>query len=393
MRIRVGARRGDIVGGTNVALQAGVDYLAARGGGTLEIGPGRYVMKDSLRLASGVRVAGAGSRTVLLKAPGPESRIRIDCDWGQLKITPRSVKGFEVGMGVSVGDDGNPGWHVTTATITAIERGALYVDAHMVGNYTVEHSGWVRGAVPVVSGVDVEDAAVENLVVDGNAARVPEINGCRGAGIYLLKARRCAVAGCTVRNFRGDGISFQVDRDVIIDRCTVERVTGLGLHPGTGSARPVVMNCTLRRNGLDGLFLCWRVQDGVFEGCTIEGNGRYGISIGHKDTDNLFRGNTVRGNALAGIHFRKEKRSNAGSRNRFEGNRIEDNCRRAPGAAVDIWPETDGLEFVGNVIRRGKRAGRSARQRCAFLLNCGAARPRLRGNRIARHPDGETLKT
>ncbi|MHC4916110.1 MAG: hypothetical protein ACYTGB_11535, partial [Planctomycetota bacterium] len=101
MRITVGTRRGDIVGDANVALQAGVDYLAARGGGTLQIGPGRYMMKDSLHLASGVRVVGAGSRTVLLKAPGPESRIRIDCDWGQLKITPRSAKGFEVGMGVT----------------------------------------------------------------------------------------------------------------------------------------------------------------------------------------------------------------------------------------------------------------------------------------------------
>jgi hypothetical protein len=390
MHIKVGTRRGDIVGNTNVALQAGVDCLAARGGGTLEIAPGRYTMKNSLRLASGVRVVGSGARTVLVKAPGPESPLRIDCDWGQLKITPRNTRGFQVGMGVSVGDDGNPGWHVTTATVTAIERGVLYVDTHMVGNYTTERNGWVRGAIPVISGVDLQDASVENLVVDGNAGRNPPINGCRGAGIYMLRASRCAIAGCTVRNFNGDGISFQVDRDVIVDGCTVERVAGLGLHPGTGSARPVVMNCTLRRNGRDGLFLCWRVQDGVFEGCTIEGNGRYGISIGHKDTDNLFRANLVRGNAMAGIHFRREKRSNAGSRNRFERNRVEGNCRKKPGAAVDVWPATEGLEFVGNVIRPGRAPGkgRGRGQRCAFLLHEGARRPRLRANRIARHPDG-----
>lgn len=388
MHIRVGARRGDIAGSTNVALQAGIDYLAARGGGTLEVGPGRYMMEDSLHLASNVRVVGSGTRTVLVKCPGPESRLRTDADWGQLKLTPRSVKGFKAGMGVTVGDEAHPGWHVTAARIVEVRRGSLYIDTHLVGNYTVGKKAWVRGAVPVVSGVGVQDASVENLAVDGNKRQNPEINGCRGAGIYLLKARRCTIAGCTVRNFNGDGISFQVDQDVIVDGCTVERVTGLGLHPGTGSARPVVMNCTSRRNGLDGIFLCWRVQDGVFEGCTIEKNGRHGISVGHKDTDNLFRKNVLRNNGCAGVHFRKEKRANAGSRNRFEGNRIEGNGRRKRSAAVEVWPATEGLEFAGNAIRPGRRAGKGRGQGCAFLLHDGAARPRLRGNKVARHPGG-----
>jgi hypothetical protein len=393
MRITVGARRGDIVGDTNLALQAGVDYLSARGGGTLEIGPGRYAMKDSLHLASNVRVVGAGARTVLVKCPGSESRLRIDADWGQLKLTPRSLRGFEVGMGVTVGDEAHPGWHVTTARIVEVRGGSLYVDTHLVGNYTTEKRGWVRNAVPVISGVEVEDASVENLVVDGNRRENPKINGCRGAGIYLLKARRCTLADCRVRRFNGDGISFQVDEDCIIDSCTVERVAGLGLHPGTGSARPVVMNCTLRNNGLDGLFLCWRVQDGVFEGCTVEGNGRYGISIGHKDTDNLFRGNLVRGNGSDGIHFRAEKRGNAGSRNRFERNRIEANGRKTDAAGVGIHPATEGLEFVGNVIRPGRFPSGRRGQRAAFRLWNGAGRPSLRGNRVARHPEGQVQRS
>jgi hypothetical protein len=295
-------------------------------------------------------------------------------------------------MGVSIGEDGTGGWNVTTATILDIRGGSLFVDTHMVWNYVTEKRAWVRNAVPVISGVDVEDACVENLVVDGNRKQNPAINGCRGAGIYLFKARRCAIVGCTVRRFNGDGISFQVDEDCIIDSCTVERVAGLGLHPGTGSARPVVMNCTLRKNGLDGLFLCWRVQDGVFEGCTIEGNGRYGISIGHKDTDNLFRKNVIRGNGADGIHFRAEKKSNAGSRNRFELNRVEGNGRRCNAAGVGVHPATEGLEFVKNTIRPGRRAGKGKGQTAAFRLWNGAPRPRMRANKVARHAAGEVQK-
>lgn len=388
MNIKVGVKKGDIVGSTNAALQAGVDHLAVNGGGTLEIGPGRYLMKDSLHLASGVRVIGSGSRTVLVKCDGAESRLRIDADWGQLKLTPKSLDGFEAGMGVSIGEDNTGGWNVTTARITEIRGRSLYVDTHMVWNYTTEKNAWVRNAVPIVSGVDLEDASVENLVVDGNKRNNPPINGCRGGGIYLFKARRCAIASCTVRNFNGDGISFQVDEDCIVDRCVIEGVTGLGLHPGTGSARPVILDCVSRKNGGDGIFLCWRVQDGVIEGCTFEENGRFGISIGHKDTDNLFRKNVVRNNGQAGIHFRKEKRTNAGSRNRFEENRIEGNGRKKNSAAIDVWPATEGLTFVRNVIRPGKKAAAGKGQRVAVRLWKGAKKPSLRGNKISKHPDG-----
>src|SRR3990172_2249878 len=56
--IRVGQREGDIIGADNRALQAAVDYVAGLGGGTVEIGEGVYVMRDSLHLRSHVTVRG-----------------------------------------------------------------------------------------------------------------------------------------------------------------------------------------------------------------------------------------------------------------------------------------------------------------------------------------------
>ena len=94
---------------------------------------------------------------------------------------------------------------------------------------------------------------------------------------------------CTVRNYNGDGISFQQCNDVTVHACISEGNSGLGLHPGSGSQRPKVSECIARNNGEDGLFLCWRVKEGLFENNILENNGRFGISIGHKDTDNLLR--------------------------------------------------------------------------------------------------------
>jgi len=388
MKIRVGLKDGDIMGSTNVAIQAAVDYLAARGGGTLELGPGRYTMKDSLHLKSGIRVVGSGPRTILGKCDGPESPLAIDADYGQLKLTPKRPAGFEVGMGVSVGDSEGTGWHTSCGTIIEIKRRALYVDRHFVSNYRVERDGYIRNAVAVISGVDVEDVAVENLVVDGNKRNNAPVNGCIAAGIYFCRARRCRVANCTVRNFNGDGISYQTDQDIHVEKCTVERCTNLGIHPGSGSARTVVRNCVMRSNGNDGLFLCWRVQNGLFENCRMEGNGRHGISIGHKDTDNLFRNNVMLANGRTGIFFRPDKASNAGSRNRFENNRIERSGRKHASGAVEVHPATKHLVFTANTIRPGKmgRAGRG--QIAAFLLHDGAEKPRLARNKIARHRDG-----
>src|SRR5689334_20428593 len=48
--IKVGRADADLVGADNRMLQAAVDYVAALGGGVVEIGPGEYEMRDSLHL-------------------------------------------------------------------------------------------------------------------------------------------------------------------------------------------------------------------------------------------------------------------------------------------------------------------------------------------------------
>ena len=173
------------------------------------------------------------------------------------------------------------------------------------------------------------------------------------------------ISNCFVRDYNGDGISFQQSNDVQVDGCVVERCAGFGLHPGSGSQRPSVKNCRAIENGEDGFFFCWRVRGGVAESNWLENNGGYGMSIGHKDSDNFVRKNTIIGNKLGGVYWRAETEPMAAHRVIFENNTVRDN----EGWGLFVDGATHGTIIRSNIvedtgsgqqntgIRIGKQAG------------------------------------
>lgn len=349
--ITVGRAGADLIGADNRALQAAVDYVAGLGGGTVLIGEGEYLMRDSLHLRSGVTVRGHKGKTILRKADSVTSPLALDGDFGEQQITVKSPAGFEVGGGVAIWDDNAGGFHTTVARITGRRGNTFSIDAPLMSDCMVASKAAAATVFPVVSGSHIHDARVEDLIIEGNKQANAYLNGCRGAGIYLYRGFGTTIQGCVARNYHGDGISFQQSNDVTVIDCVSEDNTDLGLHPGSGSQRPVVRRCVARRNGTDGLFLCWRVRHGVFEDNLLEANGRFGISIGHKDSDNLLRGNQIVRNGSNGMFFRDEIEGMAPHRNRVENNRIEDNGREAGTAGIRIRGEPSGLVFKNNVIR------------------------------------------
>jgi hypothetical protein len=88
---------------------------------------------------------------------------------------------------------------------------------------------------PVVSGYNIQAARVEDLIIDGNKESNIHLNGCRGAGIFLYRAFGTVIQSCVVRNYNGDGISFQQSNDVSVFDCVSEDNAFLGIHPGSGS--------------------------------------------------------------------------------------------------------------------------------------------------------------
>jgi nitrous oxidase accessory protein NosD len=234
---------------------------------------------------------------------------------------------------------------------------------------------------PVVSGYDLQGARVENLTIEGNKKENASLNGCRGAGIFLYRGFGTVISQCIVRNYNGDGFSFQQSNDVTVSNCLSEGNTQLGFHPGSGSQRPTVKNCVARNNGTDGLFLCWRVRHGLFEDNLLEDNGQYGISIGHKDSDNLLQRNRVLRNGHEGIYFRNETYGMAAHRNRLKENVIQDNGTKGPAAGIRVRGETVGLVFENNEIS-DTRPDSSQTQIIGIAIEKPAGEVTLRNNRI-----------
>src|SRR5688572_23636380 len=379
--VRVGLRDADIIGADNRALQAAVDYVAGLGGGVVEIGPGEYAMHDSLHLRSHVTVRGTPAKTILRKAKGAVSPLAIDGDYGEEQITVEKADGFKVGHGVAIWDRGSGGFHTTVARITGQNGNTFSIDKPLNADCMVANKAQAATVFPVVSGYDLEEARVENLVIDGNKGENASLNGCRGAGIFLYRGFGTVIENCVVRNYHGDGISFQQSNDVLVRGCTSEGNAGLGFHPGSGSQRPVVRECIARHNGEDGLFLCWRVRHGLFEKNILENNGRFGISIGHKDTDNLLQHNEVRSNHQDGVFFRNESLGMAGHRNRLENNIIENNGVKDDAAGIRVRGQTKDLVFRNNTIR-DTRAPEARKQLVGIRIEEHAGDVVLEGNKI-----------
>jgi len=380
-RITVGNKNADIVGSDNRALQAAVDYIAGLGGGVVEIGEGQYLMHDSLHLRTNVTVRGTKGKTVLRKADDIVSALVLDGDFGEQQFTVEKPSGFAVGYGVAIWDDKAGGFHTTVARITGSNGNTFSIDNPLMADCMVNNKAKAATVFPVVSAYNVEGARIENLIIDGNKKSNVHLNGCRGAGIFLYRAFGTVIQGCLVRNYNGDGISFQQSNDVTVLDCICEDNASLGIHPGSGSQRPLVRKCIARRNGTDGLFLCWRVRHGLFEDNVLESNGRFGISIGHKDSDNLLRRNIVRLNHQDGIFFRNESLPMAAHRNRIEENIIENNGTGGEAAGIRIRGYTNDLVFKNNIIR-DTRADDSQTQTVGFLIEEKVGKVVLEGNKI-----------
>lgn len=386
--VLVGGPDADISGYTSRAIQLAVDAVKNRGGGTVRLNPGVFEINGPIRLASNITLEGSGSETILRKSQGFRTRFIVDADWGMLKIVAEDPSGFQVGNGLQLFDSSHDqGWDVTTAVITAIEGTILYIDNPTVNDYIASQDGTISNAFSIVEVVEAENATIRDLIVDGSGDSNDYINGCRGGGIYLHKAKNCLVENVHVRNFNGDSFSWQVTENITVRNCEASYGGGLGFHPGTGSDHSIVEGNVSHNNKEDGFFLCWRVQNGVFRNNVSHHNGRFGISIGHKDTDNLFVDNHVYSNSRHGVNFRTETVQNGGHRNTFRNNIIENNGTGGEKAVgFYIGGHTHDIVIEENTIRSTGEGNQEA----AVRIGPDARGIIVRNNKVSGH--GEIIR-
>jgi hypothetical protein len=358
--ITVGGPLADIPAYTSEAIQIALDAVRLRGGGTVKLNPGVFIIIAPVRLSSNISLIGSGTETILKKCDGFRTSFIIDADWGMQKATVKDANGFRIGMGIQLWDDEHhDGWDVTTAVITDIQENVIYFNNRTVNDYIASLNGTISNGCSVVETVDADHVRIADLVVDGNKQTNDYINGCRGGGIYIHKSKNCVVENVHVDGFNGDSFSWQITENISVKGCEASNGDGLGFHPGTGSDSSLVEDCISHHNKGDGIFLCWRVQHGAFRNNVVYANGGNGFSIGHKDTDNLFENNHVYENGYHGVLFRNETEENSGHRNAFTGNIIENNGIAGVSGGFYIGGETHDIVIKNNVIRSAGKGNQS----------------------------------
>ena len=378
LTLTVGPKEADLVGGDDKILQAAVDYVARLGGGTVHVKPGVYRLRNAVYLQSRVRILGSGLESVLLKEPSQSVALAADSDWYDQEITLADSAGFRIGDGVCLRakNPHNGGATVIKRTLVARSGNRFKLDKALRENLWLKGDPTASTLFPILSGEYVSDIAIENITLDGNKDHNANLDGNYAGCIWIQDCNRIAIRGVTARNYNGDGISWQVCHDVVVEDCHCHDNAQLGLHPGSGSQRPVIRHCKSERNDI-GIYFCWGVKHGLAEKNQLLENRSHGVSIGHCDTDNVVRDNEVLRSGKVGVLFRGESKSFAGHRNRIENNRIIDSGPET-GTGIDVQGETESITIAGNEIRET----REPMSRVGVRIGAQAGDVTLRDNRI-----------
>ena len=361
--ITVGPEKADLIGTTDRVIQAAVDTIAARGGGTVHLLPGTYTLRNAVHLPSKTRLLGSGPESVISKIASETVALADDSNWFDQEITLDDAKGFRVGDGVLIRakNPHNGSTDHIKRTLIARSGNRFKLNDGLRKNVWLSGKPTCSSLFPLLTSENTADVLIENLTLDGNGDNNENLNGNYAGCIFLQDCNRYTIRKVEARNYNGDGISFQICHDVVIDECYCHDNTSLGVHPGSGSQRPLIRNSRMINNNI-GLFWCWGVKYGLAEGNRMEGNRSYGSSIGHCDTDNVMRNNRISNSGKVGILFRDENRGRDfwPNRNVVENNVIVDSGGDN-GIAIDIAGKTHDVRILRNEIRetRGpaKRTG------------------------------------
>src|SRR5262249_20599562 len=155
------------------------------------------------------------------------------------------------------------------------------LDRPLRENFWLKGKATATSVFPILCGEEVADVCVEDITLDGNREHNEYLNGNYAGCVFLQDCRQVALRRVPARNYNGGGLSRQVCHDVVVEGCHCHDNAGLGLHPGSGSQRPIIRGNKVARNDI-GIFFCWGVRGGVAERNVIEDSRSYGISIGHR---------------------------------------------------------------------------------------------------------------
>jgi hypothetical protein len=354
--ITVGPKDADLVGTTDKVLQAAVDFVGRKGGGTVHVLPGTYRLRNSIFLQSKVRILGTGTDSVLIKEPSAITKIALDGDHWDQEVTLADPRRFQVGDGVRLvaKDPHGKGTNIIQRTLIASRGNRFKLDRRLEERFHASGEPQIATNFALLQCSNVEYVVIEKISVDGNKANNQMLD--QGAfddgAVRLDESNRIVVRDVTVRNFYCDGIVWGISHDVLVENCQLHDGVRLAIHCGSGSQRSIVRGNHVKHCA-EGVYFCWGAQHGLYEKNVIE-DCHYGMTLGHRDSDNLIRDNDILRSGEAGIHFRGGNRAFAPHRNRIEKNRIVDSGGEK-GIAVHVKGQTESVSLVRNELRETRK--------------------------------------
>ncbi|NRA36577.1 MAG: right-handed parallel beta-helix repeat-containing protein [Planctomycetes bacterium] len=350
LQMTVGVTGSDIAGFTNQHIQAAVDRVAYLGGGEVVLSAGTFDCADSVHLRSHVHLRGQGKNTVLRKNAMKQSPLSGYIAFGHEDLIVADPDVFDIADGFIVTDDNSGGFGDTQGTIIGKENGVLIANTRHARDYWHRHNGHVQTLYALVSVIEENKASVSSLVLDGNAAENSQLNGCRGGAFFGHFADDIHVNNVHVRNFNGEGFSFQTCHRMHIEQSTAIGCTGNGFHPGSASMDFHIHDCHASENHHAGLFYCVRVRNGVLENCEFVRNKRFGVSIGERDIDSINRNLICSDNEDAGIYFRGGDAAVSSHNTVIDSCTVENNGSKEGRAQIHVQGVVEHVHIRNNTI-------------------------------------------
>ncbi|MBI3463091.1 MAG: right-handed parallel beta-helix repeat-containing protein [Planctomycetes bacterium] len=314
-------------------------------GGLVTIPPGEYLLRQAIRIRSGVSLQGAGEKTILRKNKQVGSKLTAVTSGTTARV--EDATGFHAGDQIGFFDRTTVGWLHGQAIVKGVQGNELLLSKDPGGKFDPANGGAVINYFPAISGRDVSHVVLRDLTIDGRAdenpgpgvvseratGKPPELSFIFAA-VDLIRVSDSRVENVRVKGWPADGISVQGKGSVpgkyrgnVVTKCYVENCRGPGFHAGGRLQDSEFSENEARGNLGDGFYFCaWvtriTVRNNKFIGNQGSGVGGLGDS---GDIENVVENNLCERNGTNGISLWD------GENNTVRNNICVDNSQREPG--------------------------------------------------------------
>lgn len=269
----------DITVAPGESIQDALDKLKSKGGGTLSLESGVHTLPATLKLPSGVTIAGTGLDCELfldpMKGAGEAAMINAEPDMHDVVLRDFVIEG---GQTAAPSHDPNGDVQRRRLMYGPIRAGIVFQgDGQMLQrNLKFEHITVRHCTSNAVALFGVEQVDIANCDFSGSGGMVPPGHG-KNHNLKMNHVSRVTIGGSRFADSMwGHGVAVIFGRDVSI------------------------RDCEITRNELDGVMIAESLHVEV-EGCLAEGNGGAGIAQEtwmDPNQDVVVRDNVLRNNAM-----------------------------------------------------------------------------------------------